>query len=281
MGIFKNVMIFSDIDGTFLGKKSVTVPRNMEAIRRFTAEGGLFTFATGRMEKNLPYHLPYVKELVSYPVLLNNGTCLYDFAKGCSLHDIFMEEAPLREFLAYAVKAFPDVGLRATAPGTYLYEVDNPIFRHDFGITIDNGFKKLPISEWDLSRIYKIVFRDTAQRLVEVRREIEPLIRGIFEITLAGDTILEVQPKNTSKGAAIDMVRRTLQEQGTPRRIFCIGDHENDLDMLRMADVAACPSNALDSVKALCTLHLCDHHEGAVADLIEAIERTPEYLAKV
>lgn len=45
---FEGYLIVSDLDGTFLGKQSRIVERNVEAVRYFTENGGLFTFATGR-----------------------------------------------------------------------------------------------------------------------------------------------------------------------------------------------------------------------------------------
>ena len=55
-------------------------------------------------------------------------------------------------------------------------------------------------------------------------------------------------------------------------KVYCIGDYENDIDMLKNADKAFCPSNAIDEVKSLCQHILCDHDEGALADMIELIE---------
>ena len=48
MGLFDGIIIVSDIDGTFLGKQSRLVPRNLERIRWFQENGGQFTIATGR-----------------------------------------------------------------------------------------------------------------------------------------------------------------------------------------------------------------------------------------
>ena len=47
-----------------------------------------------------------------------------------------------------------------------------------------------------------------------------------------------------------------------------VGDQENDLPMLLAADIAACPDNAVEAVKAVCSLRLCHHDEGCIADLI-------------
>ena len=48
MGKFDRILIVSDLDGTFLGSGGRMVERNVEKIKFFNANGGLFTFATGR-----------------------------------------------------------------------------------------------------------------------------------------------------------------------------------------------------------------------------------------
>lgn len=53
-----NVVIVSDIDGTFLGAGGKLVERNLTAIRAFQRAGGRFTFATGRMHLNIARRLP-------------------------------------------------------------------------------------------------------------------------------------------------------------------------------------------------------------------------------
>ena len=60
---------------------------------------------------------------------------------------------------------------------------------------------------------------------------------------------------------------------GKPVRLFACGDYENDLTMLAAADVAVCPTNALDCVKAVADVCLCHHTEGLIANLVELIEK--------
>ncbi len=45
---FKNVIIMTDIDGTLVTDEKKILPKDMEAINRFRAGGGIFTLATGR-----------------------------------------------------------------------------------------------------------------------------------------------------------------------------------------------------------------------------------------
>ena len=51
-----------------------------------------------------------------------------------------------------------------------------------------------------------------------------------------------------------------------------MGDYNNDMAMLEYADFAACPSNAINEVKAVCDM-VCraDCTEGAVAETIDYI----------
>ena len=48
-------------------------------------------------------------------------------------------------------------------------------------------------------------------------------------------------------------------------------DVYDTLEMLRIADVAVCPANAIDAVKEVCDLCLCDHDLGVLADLVELL----------
>ena len=64
---------------------------------------------------------------------------------------------------------------------------------------------------------------------------------------------------------------RLAEALGHPVVTVAVGDQENDLPMLMAADIAACPANAAEAVKAVCTLHLCDHDEGCIAHLIRCL----------
>lgn len=272
MGKFDHVLIFSDIDGTYLTEDRRLVPRNEEAVRRFCREGGTFTIATGRMEINTPMAIPNIKELANFPVLLSNGANVYDFREGRSMHSFFMEPETVKPLLDFAVKKYPSVGIRATVPGGFLYPEEHPMLQRDSRKNPWDYHKK-PVEEWDISRIYKVVFRAESDVLLEMQRDMTRLFGDTVEIILSEFEILEAQRKGVSKGSTINMLRRELERQGTPKRIYCIGDYENDLEMLKAADVAACPSNAIDSVKAIADVILCDCRDGAIADLIEYIEK--------
>ena len=46
---FDGILICTDLDGTLLNGDSAVSKENLDAIEYFKAEGGIFTFITGRM----------------------------------------------------------------------------------------------------------------------------------------------------------------------------------------------------------------------------------------
>ena len=49
MSKFENIVIASDLDGTYFATGTKLVERNLERVRYFCENGGHFTFATGRL----------------------------------------------------------------------------------------------------------------------------------------------------------------------------------------------------------------------------------------
>jgi hydroxymethylpyrimidine pyrophosphatase-like HAD family hydrolase len=65
---------------------------------------------------------------------------------------------------------------------------------------------------------------------------------------------------------------RRVSPDMAARTLIACGDYENDIPMLKAADIAICPANAMDEVKKICDFVLCDCDEGLIADIIEHIE---------
>ena len=84
-------------------------------------------------------------------------------------------------------------------------------------------------------------------------------------------TIFEIINPKATKGIAIKKLKEYFRSQGEDVILIAAGDYENDLDMLKAADIAVCPSNALGTVKEICRYELRSNNEGAIAHLTEKI----------
>ena len=89
-----------------------------------------------------------------------------------------------------------------------------------------------------------------------------------IQLTTSAKTLLEFLPKGASKGLAL----KNLKSLFPDRTVVCVGDYQNDFDMLSMCDLPACPDNALQEIKNISKLHLCHHRNGCIADLIYKLD---------
>lgn len=273
MGKFQGIMIATDLDGTFLASGGKVVPRNVEVIRHFCDEGGLFTIATGRQHNSLHVDIPGLDTLVNIPAVVTNGMYLYDYQNGCRLSEQFMDTAQAMRMILFAREHYPKLGVRASAPVGYLVDgklslLYEPVQLHD----VANSIRICPVEEWGEHHMHKVVFYGDEQEVDALRADFEASFGDVVEYHKSCATYLEIQKKGVSKGRTLLQLKAALEaERGYPITMYCVGDYGNDIAMLRVADVAVCPANAIDEVKDICDMVLCDHNEGVIADLIERL----------
>ena len=280
MGIYSDVLLTVDYDRTLTAPDSTIPERNLEAIRYFIDNGGAFTVNTGRS-------LPMTKVFrdivpVNVPLLLYNGSAAYDLET-----DTFLNAAliPLNqgETIRRTMAMFPDMTVEIQGlDGHYIFE-ENPAWdafsegNHcawghaqpddDLG-----PFLKFALYGQLRSSNVSALFEYTPEELARFN-EVEEMLRTEFaescEVFRAAPKIIDVHAKGVSKANAA----RALQKKLGRKILVCVGDGENDLSMLRGADFAFTPS---DAIVAKHFPNVCPCGDGAVADVI--YEKIPEIL---
>ncbi len=272
---YEGKMIVSDLDGTFLDSKGHVVPRNIEAIRTFTAQGGLFTFATGRHHDHLPEAVPGVESLVNLPVIVANGSYLYHYGAQRVMAEVFMDLDPARAALQFARAYYSRVGYRVSTPRGYLTDGRTDYMRRfiDYSAAHRSYLVEVaPIEQWSQRLWYKIVFRGEPEELDALNAELKAAFGEQFEYNKSSPILLELQKKGCHKGSMLRVLKESYERLlGYSIRTYGLGDYENDLALLGAADVAVCPSNAIEVVRACADLQLCSCDEGLIAALIERL----------
>ena len=276
---YSRYLIVTDLDGTFFGKGARLVERNLAAIERFKAGGGHITAGTGRIPANIRKGIPACGQLFNAPAVTANGAFIYDLTADICLKSTPMDaEATLAA--ARLVEALnPNVGMRVSTGKSFLVNRDrlNPAILRDIGGDPDAyAGEVLPLSEWrtEGAAWYKMVFRGEAEDLLAVRPAVEAAFGDTFEYSVSSPHFFELQRKGCTKATGLRFVAERLAEElGHPVTTVAVGDQENDLPMLLAADMAACPENAVEAVKAACSLRLCHHDEGCIADLIQRLNK--------
>lgn len=252
------LLIITDLDGTLLDGDGKVPRSNLEAIERFKAAGGRFTIASGRYGKKINALFPDYAKKVNAPTVYSNGAVIYDEVNDRPISEVTGEVAAMLEPMAAVKATFPEMEI-------------TPVVMRD-GSLVRQWVEEVTEDKC----YYKILFHGDIELLERARAFVDAHFRGMWHMSLSCPSLLELVVPDATKGAALGRLREYYSERGEKPFVFGVGDYENDADMLMAADVAACPANAIDSVKTIAKVLLCDHNDGCIADLVSRILDTNE-----
>lgn len=282
MAIFSDILLTVDYDRTLTAPDSSIPERNLEAIRYFIENGGVFTVNTGRsvpMTRVFRDRVP-----VNAPLLLYNGSGAYDLEKNALT---FCHAIPLdmAETVRTCMERFPDLTVEVQGIQAHYRFGENPAW----DAFSDHQFcaHAAASPEDDLGDFIKFTLYGEIRDVTvadlfqgaeeEIRRmdQAEEDLKAIFgescEVFRAAPRIIDVHAKGVSKARSA----RELQQALGRKILVCIGDGMNDIPMLEGADFAFCPA---DGIVASRFPNVCPCGEGAVAAVI--YEKIPEILRK-
>ena len=269
----EQTILFSDLDGTLFNSNGVVTPENRRAIEAYIAAGGMFAIATGREPRNA---LSFIGDLPqNAPAIVVNGCGIYDFAKEEYLHCWTLDRARLLPFLRNMLAALPDMELQAYTEKGICYctprETANPQLLAMHNPCAFTTLDALENAAFMKCFMYAPEARE-AQIMAHIRAgEAAGLLRHVPGTTDVGGPITyhEVLPVDASKGACVDYLRARPEFRG--RTILAAGDYWNDYELLKSADVAVAPSNAIDEIKAICRFTAVSNNEHLIKHIIEKI----------
>ena len=264
MGAFDGYYLYCDLDGTLFDDEKRVSAEDRFAIETFVRGGGRFGVATGRapsiigeIERTLP---------VNAPCILLNGAGLYDLAEKRFLAAHHLDRAALEQIAQRIVSVRPNACVQVFTEKT-IYET-NPGQRDDPQTVIE----RLPVVSVSMDQItepaLKLLIAHTSEHLDAIHAAVlqEEAISQ-FSVFRTADWYLEFVTAGVNKGSALNDVR---QRCGNVQKILAIGDYNNDLEMVSLADIGGAPNNAIDEVKAAAQIVLdADNNQSCVARFLE------------
>lgn len=272
MGKFSDILLTVDFDRTLTAPDSTIPQRNLEAIEYFMAEGGAFTVNTGR---SVPMYSGFLDVVpVNAPLLVYNGSAAYDVGRGefafCTTIDL-----DWRQTIRRCMELFPDlvVELQSTK-AHYIFKEDElwkqfcianscpwgyAGFEEELGpflkFSVYGNFHGTTVAQ-----LYEGTPEELA-RIDQVQETLEQEFGHSTQVFRAADRIVDVHAKGVGKGIAA----RRLQKELGKKILVCAGDGKNDLGMLREADFAYVPEDAIIAGQFE---SVCKCADGSVADVI-------------
>ena len=118
-------------------------------------------------------------------------------------------------------------------------------FFAEAGVPVDSSLESPSVPQ----EVFRVIFHGIPGSIRSLERDLKSRFAGRAEIVQAGEGFLDVLPLGVSKGAALRGWLATLPE--LPEIVVAAGDHHNDMEMLKEADIAVVPEDAADEVLAL------------------------------
>ncbi len=266
MGKFDGLLLLSDLDDTLLTADKRVSEENSRAAEYFMREGGLFTFATGRVVAGARLMLEYIRP--NAPMVCYNGAAIYDF----SSEKMLWSRATGKDAEAaveYIDKKLPFVGVEiCTKDKIYLSKVNDVVRAHQ-------KFERLPDNFLDYHDVaedwIKVLFMTDEDKLHLVKEAIaESEFKDRFTFVQSSPWYYELLPKNTSKGEGLIRLAEILSIPVS--NTIAVGDNENDLTLISRAGCGIAVENAVAEVKARADHITVDNTSHCIRSIVESLE---------
>lgn len=257
MGRYDGYLIVSDIDGTLTQGGDRISDENLDALHRFMDGGGYFTLGTGRT----PRFLPTFPIQPNAPLIAVNGTWVVS-ESGETLQMLPVTDNPA-DVLRYFLDNHPGI------IDVYFYN------RHG-----DTRFLKEGIFS-DLSPLLdnpepylKYYFTcESEESALPLLRDAIARFGDRYEYNRSWPNGVEMHQKGSGKDAGLRFLRSYLPGIHTT---IAVGNYENDISMIREADIGCAVADAAPSVLKAAdrTVPPCAGH--ALAYIVDQLIPSPE-----
>lgn len=266
MGKFDGLLLVSDFDDTLYDSHHRIPERNLRAIRYFQSQGGRFTVATGRAHRTFAPHRHLAP--INAPVVLSNGSALYDFETERMLEQTFLSDTAPRDFAAL-MEEFPSLGIEVYHGEDIYVWNPNPITDAHMK-KVGTDYAICPVAEmpvpWTkaiLQQEYPVLLRTQARLFERYGQR--------YEAIFSNQYYLEITEKGSTKGGMVARLAQRLEIE--PGHVYCVGDNQNDIPMLEKSAIPFAPANCAQEVKDWGARVLCHCDDGVIGDIVEILDK--------
>lgn len=264
-------LVCIDMDGTLLNGKHQVTELNKNAIREAVEKGVKIAITTGRLYTSASLYAELIG--VKVAVISSNGTYIREkdedkviykhplnrdqFNKICDIIDKYNVRTNFNTFNRFITRELP------AEDNAYMI-TNKTAPKHlqvAFGVH-ENMREVFDIYEGEVLKA--IMFPESPELIEKIKKDLIEL--GGLEVVSSGPDNIEIMAEGTSKGSGVKAFAEIL---GIKREeIICIGDHENDISMVKYAGLGIAMGNATESLKAVADYVTDDNENSGVGNAI-------------
>ncbi|MDY0409082.1 Cof-type HAD-IIB family hydrolase [Virgibacillus soli] len=282
-------LIATDMDGTLLNEIGEVSKENAAAITRALEQGIEVVVATGRAYESAIRPLQHAN--LQLPIISLNGAISYtedkqvvseypltaEHAKiilqSCQRHQVYYEMFTNKGLLATNGDDFIQIMLeymQATNHEVDSADIEAKVRQRfvDENVTFTSDFDQI-VHDSKIEIFKILVFTNDQSKINQIKAELGDTP---IAITASSSISLEFNDTKAQKGIAL---QQFATSKGIDMRdVMALGDHLNDLSMLKMAGRGVAMGNATEEIKQICKHITKTNAEHGVAVAIEEILRT-------
>ncbi len=261
---YSNYLIISDLDGTLINSQHFISQENLDAISFFIKNGGSFAIATGRSKDNIR---PYIQNLtLNGPCILYNGGGIYNFQEERFLATELMDKSVVEQYIIYCMKNYKTMVVEIFTPEMlYIITPDHipePYVEREKQVYLRTTLDEVMKMDW-----IKVLMYDSPESLQKAQSMLKNYnLHDKVDSFFSQVFYFELIKKGVSKGAALERLKKS--NQYSDKTIIAVGDYDNDVEMISLADVGIAVGNARECVKAVADIVTVSNDENALQDII-------------
>ena len=261
---FRNILLFSDMDGTLVSSDGKISEENIRAVNYFMSEGGRFAVATGRGVWNMGDFFKSIKP--NMPVICLNGSEIYNPENGEVIYETNIDSS-VRQAAKLALEKIPHIGIVVKALKDAYILNDAPGARH-YAKRCQKPFEMCLLGDIKENLVILGIWgenkKDT-EDIVEFVKGNQFASEGRW--VRVDECVYEYVPKAADKGLAL------LERKKEYSNCIIVAVGDNDILMLKNADVGFAVKNATIETKNSADYVLeSSNNENPIAEAIKIIE---------
>ena len=237
---FTDKWIVLDLDGTVIYDDRVPpdVARSAELLK---SSGWSLIVATGRILAGALRHIRSLGAL--WPAIVYDGARVMDPKSGAVYFERRMPADVAREVLRLGfdfpleVQVYGDEAVRCRP---------SDLLSIAYFKSLDVKLEPVLLSSDIKDDVFRILYFGKPALVAKLKGMLEGSLSGKVNITLAGDDFLDVLPLGTSKGSALEELKKLSGLNDV--YVVGVGDHMNDLEMLGICDFKVAPEDAVSDI---------------------------------
>lgn len=262
-------LIATDLDGTLVTDDKNLTDKTVENVKKALKKNVKIMITSARAFYRLERYIDELdlRKENQYTICFN-GAIIVENITGKVLYSKNLDKEEVSELIGLGKQL--NVPIMLYSKNANLVEEMPEVIQKNknskgMNIKIEN-FNKIDFDEEE-NYIYKIVFMDKPERIIEIRKNLSKEIIDKYEVTSSVPQYIEFVKNGIKKSKAIKFIMDKCKIKR--EEVMAIGDGENDVEMLRFAGLGVAMENAGNYVKENADYITTSNNDDGVGKVIE------------